>query len=149
MFDNLKGKAAVANTARIFGAYCNILSSAEFRELKGKGVCAQRVLWASTSTKNPSYNDVKYVEELIAKDTVNTLPDQTFVAFMGHGEVKEALTSDITTANEVIRRLKSIGIDIDGVCQDLLAKGIVSFEKSFDSLMKHLDSKVKKMSNMK
>ncbi len=148
MFENLKGKAAVANTACIYGAYCDVLSSAEFKDLQSKGVNPQRVLWASTSTKNPAYNDVKYVEELIAKDTVNTLPDQTYIAFMDHGKVAQALTNDVTSANEAIRKLKSIGIDIDAVCQDLLEKGVASFEKSFESLLDHLDSKVKKMSGV-
>ena len=149
MFNNLKGKAAVANTSRIYGAYCDVLSSAEFKEFKNKGVWPQRALWASTSTKNPDYNDVKYVEELIAKDTVNTLPDQTLAAFMDHGKVEEALTVDTTSANETIRKLKSIGIDIDEVCQELLKKGVIAFEDSFDSLMDHLDSKAKKMAGSK
>ena len=149
MFNDLKGKAAIANTARIYGAYCNVLSSAEFKDLEDKGAWPQRALWASTSTKNPTYSDVKYVEELIAKGTVNTLPDQTFIAFMDHGKVEEALTSDVAAVNEVIHKLKSIGIDIDKVCQDLLKKGVIAFEDSFDSLMRHLDSKVKRASGIK
>ena len=144
--ERLKGKAAVANSALIYKKYLDVVSSNEFKELQAKGVNIQRVLWGSTSTKNPAYSDVKYVAELIGKNTVNTVPDNTYEAFLDHGEVKEALTSDISDAQQAISSLKVVGIDINDVCKELLEKGVVAFEKSFDSLLEHIDCKAKKMS---
>ncbi|MBU2540869.1 MAG: transaldolase [Candidatus Omnitrophica bacterium] len=141
----LKGKAAVANSAIIFGKYLEIFSDSEFKELEKKGAKVQRALWASTSTKNPAYNDIKYVSELIARDTVNTLPDNTFDAFLEHGVVKQALTADITLVQAVIDDLRCFDIDIDSVCTKLLQDGVVAFENSFRSLLGSLEDKTKRV----
>ncbi len=101
----------------------------------------QRVLWGSTSTKNPAYNDIKYVTELIGKNTVNTVPQATFDAFLGHGEVKEALTGEAGESRRIIGELKKIGIDVNKVCDKLLKDGVIAFEKSFESLLRSIESK--------
>ena len=105
--ESLKGKAAVANSELIYEQYSDIFSCDEFKLLSEKGANTQRVLWASTSTKNPAYNDIKYVTELIGKDTVNTLPEPTFKAFLDHGEVKISLSSQASEAKALIARLLS------------------------------------------
>ena len=139
---SLKGKAAVANEKLIFHKYLEIFSSEEFKQLREKGVNLQRVLWGSTSTKNPEYSDIKYVSELIGKHTVNTMPEQTLNAFLGHGVVKEAMTADIKEAQDVVKRLKDLRIDINDICAQLLREGVVAFEKSFESLLNSIKEKV-------
>jgi transaldolase len=139
--DPLKGKAAQANCGLIYNKYLETFSAEEFRKLQKMGANPQRVLWASTSTKNPAYSDVKYVTELIAKDTVNTMPEQTFKAFLDHGKVKEALNGDISLARDALNDLKEKGIDINAVCSQLLREGLSAFEKSFDSLLNSLEAK--------
>ncbi|PJC48175.1 MAG: transaldolase [Candidatus Omnitrophica bacterium CG_4_9_14_0_2_um_filter_42_8] len=138
---SLKGKAAVANSKVIYQKYREIFSRSEFEELKKKGARIQRVLWGSTGTKNPAYSDIKYVEELIGKDTVNTMPEQTFNAFLGHGEVKESLIQDVSSAKKLIDDLRKTGIDIDDVCMQLLKEGVGAFEKSFESLLNSIEKK--------
>jgi len=141
----LIGKAAVANTKLIYKKYREILDSEEFKELASKGTNVQRVLWGSTSTKNPDYSDVKYVEELIGKDSINTLPRNTFDAMLDHGKVSEALTADSGDAEKIIEDLKKAGIDINVVCAKLLEDGVKSFEKSFDSLLSTIEKKKKEL----
>lgn len=138
----LKGKAAVANAKLIFHKCLEIFSSEDFKLLKEKGANPQRVLWGSTSTKNPNYSDIKYVSELIAKDTVNTMPEQTFDAFLDHGVIKEAMTANVKEAQDVIKNLKDLGIDINDICAKLLQDGVVAFEKSFESLLNSIEEKV-------
>lgn len=137
----LKGKAAVSNSGLIYQKYLETFSSDDFKPLKAKGSHLQRVLWGSTSTKNPDYSDIKYVSELIAKNTVNTMPEQTFYAFLDHGKLKQSLTSDISEAQKTIATLKKLGIDIDDICAQLLKEGVVAFEKSFDSLLNSIEKK--------
>jgi transaldolase len=139
---DLRGKAAVANAALIYAKYLEIIDSDQHKQLEAKGVRPQRVLWGSTSTKDSSYSDIKYVTELIASGTVNTLPDKTFEAFLDHGVVSQALTSDITEARQIIHDLKELGIDVDEVCAKLLEEGVVKFEDSFDSLLGSIEAKV-------
>ena len=140
---SLKGKAAVANSHLIFQNYLEIFAGEEFLRLKENGANIQRVLWGSTSTKNPAYSDIKYVSELIGKNTVNTLPDNTWEAFLDHGTVEEALTADIRESQAIIDDLKKFGIDINEVCQRLLDDGVAAFEKSFLSLLNSIEKKVK------
>ena len=137
----LKGKAAVANSKLLYQEYLKIFSSSNWKELAKAGARVQRVLWASTSTKNPSYSDVKYVAELIGRDTVNTLPDNTWAAFLDHGRPKEVISTGIKESKQAVSGLKKYGIDINGVCAKLLADGVVAFEKSFDSLLKSIEKK--------
>jgi len=142
---SLKGKAAVANSRLIYKKYMDILSSEEFKALCGKGANVQRVLWGSTSSKNPAYSDIKYVKELIGKNTVNTVPDVTLDAFLGHGEAKEILVADKCDAQEIIGKLRSFGLDIDTVCAKLLNDGVASFQESFDSLLNSIVTKSKNL----
>jgi transaldolase len=142
-FQHLKGNAAVANSTLIYKKYLEIFSQSEFKKLKDKGANLQRVLWASTSTKNPNYSDIKYVTELIAKNTVNTLPENTFQAFLDHGTVKEGIGKSFGEAKKILDDLKSYGIDVDNVCKKLLDDGIIAFEKSFDSLLASIEAKAK------
>ncbi|KPK64218.1 hypothetical protein AMJ83_03025 [candidate division WOR_3 bacterium SM23_42] len=142
---NLKGKAAAANSALIYAKYRETFDTKRFADLSRKGIGIQRVLWGSTSTKNPAYSDTKYVTELIGKDTVNTLPEHTLTAFLEHGVVAEALPADIAKARATIGELKDFGIDIDDVCTKLLQDGVIAFEKSFDSLLKSVEEKASKL----
>jgi transaldolase len=142
---SLKGKATVANAKLIFKKYLEFFSSDEFDQLNQKGVNIQRVLWGSTSTKNPAYSDIKYVVELIGKNTVNTMPENTFLAFLNHGVVREALTGETDEAQNVIDDLKSFIIDTNRVGKKLLDEGIVAFQKSFESLLGSIETKTKKL----
>ena len=143
---SLKGKAAVANSGLIFGKYLEIFSGEEFKILKEKGANLQRVLWASTSTKNPDYSDIKYVAELIGRNTVNTLPDNTLKAFLDHGEVRDSMgILDVSESERVLSSLKAVEIDINKVCSGLLDKGIEAFENSFDTLLSSINAKAKQL----
>lgn len=141
----LKGKAAVANSKIIFAEHLDIFSGAKFQPLKDKGANIQRVLWASTGTKNPDYSDIKYVSELIARNTVNTMPEKTIEAFLDHGEVSEAVTGNTQAAQGIIDNLKSFDIGINSVCAKLLEDGVVSFEKSFESLLNAIKTKIENL----
>ncbi|MFH1594627.1 MAG: transaldolase [Candidatus Omnitrophota bacterium] len=145
----LKGRAAVANANLIYKEYQNIISSTRFYRLRQKGGSIQRVLWGSTSTKNPAYSDIKYVEELIGKSTVNTIPDKTFEAVLDHGKVKEALTADDSEAQKIIVGLKKHQIDIKEVCRELLEAGVSSFESSFESLLRTIETKRGRLSSVR
>lgn len=137
----LKGRAAVANASTIYSKFLEIFSANDSREIQNKGANIQRVLWGSTATKNSAYSDIKYVTELIAKNTVNTMPDKTLEAFLEHGKVKEALIRDVSHAQKVIDDLKRLGIDIDNLCAELFKDGVAAFERSFDSLLNSLEKK--------
>jgi transaldolase len=139
---SLKGKAAVANSALIYKKYLDVLSSGNFASGGDKGVRPQRVLWGSTSTKDPSYPDLKYVTELIGKGTVNTMPDGTFEAFLDHGEAQVVLGPDVSDHRKVIDDLAALGIDINKVNADLLEDGVVKFEQAFESLLEAIKSKM-------
>ncbi|MDH5661944.1 MAG: transaldolase [Elusimicrobiota bacterium] len=142
---SLKGKASVANANLIFKKYLEFFSSDEFAQLKQKGANIQRVLWGSTSTKNPAYSDIKYVVELIGKNTINTMPENTFQAFLDHGVVREALSGETNEAQKVIADLNSFIIYINQICKNLLDEGIDAFQKSFASLLNSIEMKTKKL----
>lgn len=142
----LKGKAAVANCAIIFSRYKEIFLSQEFKEIQKKGARVQRLLWGSTSTKNPVYSDIKYVAELIGKTTINTIPEKTLNAFLDHGSVKQALTEEIAEHQKTMAELAQHGVDINAVCKKLLGDGVIAFEKSFDSLLASITEKAKQLS---
>lgn len=137
----LKGKAAVANSERIYAQYRKFLLSDEYTQLHHQGLQTQRVLWGSTSTKNPVYSDIKYVSELIGQDTINTIPEVTFNAFLGHGRAKEALKPDSSAHPEAMHQLMRLGIDLDAVCTQLLNDGVKTFEKAFAALLKSIEEK--------
>ena len=142
---SLKGKAAVANSRLCFRNYLEIFASEDFKELKEGGANIQRLLWGSTSTKNPASSDIKYVAELIGKGTINTMPEKTFYAFLDHGRVKEALIPDTAAAQESLTRLRNLGISIDEVCLKLLEDGVLAFDKSLDNLLNTIDKKTKSL----
>lgn len=136
--DDLVGEVAIASAKKAYQIYLEMISSDRFKALEAKGAKPQRVLWASTSTKDPSFRDVKYVEALIGKDTINTLPMETIDAFRDHGEVEDNLTKDIDHANNVLDDLKSKGIDIDKITQKLEDEGIDKFNSAYDKLLKSI-----------
>ena len=135
----LKGRAAVANAKLAYGIYGEIFGGERFRALAGAQ--KQRVLWASTSTKNPAYRDVIYVEELIGPDTVNTVPPQTLEALEDHGVVKETLTQGLDEASAHLERLAGVGIDMDRVTAKLLADGVTAFAEPFEDLLGKIRTK--------
>jgi len=146
---SLYGKAAVANSKIIFRKFEEIFSGSNFLSLKKKGCDVQRVLWGSTGTKNPAYSDIKYVTELIARPTVNTLPEKTINAFLGHGIAKEAFSAEnIGDASEIVSALSGIGISVDKVCEQLLADGVLAFEKAFDALLFAIETKARNLSQV-
>jgi len=121
----------------------NEIASPRWRNLAEKGASVQRPLWASTSTKNPAYRDVMYVEQLIGPDSVNTMPPQTIEAFRDHGVVKRTVDVGVDEAQQVIETLGREGVSIDSVTDKLLVDGIASFQKSFDELIAGLQKKTK------
>lgn len=140
---DMRGKAAVANSKMIYRRFKEIFLGEEFEELRKNGANAQRVLWASTSTKNPDYRDVKYVEELIGPDTINTMPHQTVLAFYDHGVVKNTIEDKADEAQKLFGKLSSFGINIDEICAALQKEGVKSFAESFKSLIASIDKKIK------
>ncbi len=139
--DELKGKLAIANAKLAYKAYSEIFSGAEWDALVAKGATAQRCLWASTSTKNPEYRDVIYVEELIGEDTVNTMPPKTIEAFEDHGEVADTLAQDLDGAQKVLDDLAAAGVDYDDVVDTLEKEGVKKFADSFKELFSDIESK--------
>jgi transaldolase len=142
---SLKGTAAVANSNVIYREYAEIFSGDAFKGMEKQGASVQRVLWGSTGTKNPAYSDIKYMAEMIAKDTVNTVPENTLEAFLDHGTVQETITADAEEAQGIIDSLQGLGIDINDVCAKLLEDGVVAFEQSFDSLLNAIEQKTQSM----
>ena len=141
----LRGQAAVANAQVIYHKFQQAFRSQDFQTLQAKGANTQRVLWASTGTKDPKYSDIKYVTELIAKDTVNTLPDKTLQAVLDHGKAQLALPGNVAEAQNIITILREKSIDVGVVCNNLLEEGLLAFEKSFDELMASIEDKSKKL----
>lgn len=139
----LKGKAAIANAKLAYQLFLDRFSSDRWKALASKGARVQKPLWASTSTKNPAYRDVMYVEELIGPRSINTLPPQTIEAFKDHGTTRRTVDADVDGARAVIARLESLGIPMKDVTDKLLTEGIASFQKSFDSLIGGLEKKSK------
>ncbi len=138
--DNLVGEVAIASAKKAYQIYLEMISSDRFKKLEAKGAQRQRVLWASTSTKDPSFSDVKYVENLIGKETINTLPLETIDAFRDHGKATETLTKGIDHANKVMADLKEKGIDIDEITKNLEDEGIEKFNKAYDKLLNSIDN---------
>jgi transaldolase len=139
--DDLKGKLAVANAKLAYQRYKEIFSGSRWESLREKGATTQRCLWASTSTKNPDYRDVMYVEELIGPETVDTMPEETIVAFQDHGEVALTLEQDLDEAKRVFERVAEAGVDYDDVVAVLEQEGVQKFSDSFAELMEGVRSK--------
>ncbi len=141
----LKGKAAIANAKLAYELYDQIFHGDRFAALRQAGAATQRCLWASTSTKNPAYRDVLYVEELIGPETVDTMPPATIVAFQDHGEVSRTVDSNVAAAHETMRQLAEVGIDMNAVTKQLELDGVKAFADSFDDLLKGTAAKTEKL----
>jgi transaldolase len=141
----LRGKAAIANARLAFQAFREVFGSDRFRRLAERGAALQRPLWASTSTKDPSYPDLYYVEALVAPDSVDTMPPETFEAYRDHGDPKVRISDDLEGARETFRRLAELGIDEATVSRELEEEGVRKFSDSYDSLLKAIAEKEKAM----
>jgi transaldolase len=138
----LKGKLAVANAKLAYKHFLEAFSGPRWAYLEGKGANKQRCLWASTSTKNPDYRDVIYVEELIGPDTVNTMPLDTIEAFQDHGEVRgDTVLKGVKKAQELLTKLAEAGVDYDDVTLTLEAEGVQKFSDSFDEIVESIRAK--------
>jgi transaldolase len=137
----LRGKLAIANAKLAYQNYKQTFSGRRWEFLAGKGANPQRCLWASTSTKNPDYRDVIYVEDLIGPDTVNTMPEETIRAFQDHGEVSDTLEQGVDEARALLDDLAKAGIDYDDVVLTLEQEGVQKFAESFDELLEGVRSK--------
>jgi transaldolase / glucose-6-phosphate isomerase len=136
---SVMGKVAIANGKETYQSYLKIFGSDRWKKLAAKGAQTQRVLWASTSTKNPNYRDVMYVEELIGPDTVDTIPPATFDAFRDHGHPRASLTEDVESANRTMATLVRLGVSIKEVTDKLTDDGVRLFAEAFDKLLKAVD----------
>jgi transaldolase len=138
----LQGKAAIANAKATYAVYQEIYASDRFAALKAKGARPQRLLWASTSTKNPAFPDLMYVEALVGPDTVDTMPPATVTAFMDHGTAKPTLTEGLDEAPRTLEALGDVGIDVPATMQKLQDDGVASFAKSFETMIGAIQKKV-------
>ncbi len=135
----LLGNSAIANARLAYAEFKKICSSDRFQKLEQRGAKVQRPLWASTSTKNPAYRDVMYVEELIGPDTVNTMPPQTLVAFLDHGKVRLSLEEDLPGAVTTLQELENLGIPMKEITLLLEEEGVKSFSEAFRVLLQAID----------
>lgn len=140
----LKGEVAIASAKKAYEIYKRIFSGPRWEKLAAQGAKPQRLLWASTSSKNPAFKDTKYVEALIGPDTVDTVPLETIEAFRDHGIVANTLEQGLDQATAVLEKLKAVGIDIDKITQQLEDEGVDKFNKPFEKLLQAIeDQKVK------
>ena len=138
----LKGRAAIANAKLAYRLFTRKFSGPRWEALSKQGARVQRPLWASTSTKNPAYRDVMYVEELIGPDTVDTMPPATIDAFKDHGLVARTVDKKVSAAAALLKEIEAVGISMREVTEKLLIEGIASFQKSFDELLAGLEAKI-------
>ncbi len=139
--ESLRGRAAVDNARLAYAAYEVVFGGPRFAALKAKGAHTQRPLWASTSTKNPAYRDVLYVEELIGPDTVNTIPPATLVAFNDHGVVESRIRNGLADARALFGRLNALGVPVESLIDQLEEEGVQSFAKSYDDLLGAIEAR--------
>jgi transaldolase / glucose-6-phosphate isomerase len=135
LLSSVEGKVAIANARRTYAKYQELVGAARWKALASKGAHTQRLLWASTSTKNKKYRDVLYVEELIGADTVDTIPPATFDAFRDHGKLRNSLTENIAGANKTMADLEAAGISMKAVTDKLLLDGVKLFADAFTTLI--------------
>jgi transaldolase / glucose-6-phosphate isomerase len=140
---SILGKVAIANGKLTYNRYKELYGTPRWQALAAKGAQTQRLLWASTSTKDPSYPDVLYVEELIGPDTVDTIPPSTFDAFRDHGKGRASLEDDVVAAADVMDTMASVGISMKEVTDDLVKQGVKLFADAFDKLLNAVDTKCK------
>ncbi len=139
LLSSLMGKIAIANAKQTYQKYLHLFSGPRWEALAARGAKTQRVLWASTGTKNPAYRDVVYVEELIGPDTVNTMPPATLDAFRDHGRSRASLTENVHEANAAMDTLAQLGISMPEVTAQLLDDGVRLFAEAFDGLLEAVD----------
>lgn len=137
----LLGQIGIANARLAYSMYQEIFAGGRFAQLQSSGAQTQRLLWASTGTKDPAYSDVLYIDNLIGRDTVNTIPPATYQNFRDHGSVSETLEAGVNQARDQLEALPEYGIDLDAVTEDLEEQGVASFEKAFRNLLSALDRK--------
>lgn len=135
----IKGRVAISSAKIAYKIYKEIFGSERFRKLSAKGARAQKLLWASTSTKNPEYSDIMYVEELIGKNTVNTIPLETISAYRDHGNPKARIESGLEEAEQVMHKLPERGIFMDAITQQLEDEGVYKFHRQFDKIMSMIE----------
>ena len=135
LLESLQGKIAIANARRTYQKYQELFGGSRWKALAAKGAQTQRLLWASTSTKNPKYRDVRYVEELIGADTVDTIPPATFDAFRDHGKLRPSLTENVAGANKTMADLEAAGISMKEVTDKLLTDAVKLFQDPFKQLL--------------
>ncbi|HUF29808.1 MAG TPA: transaldolase [Gemmatimonadaceae bacterium] len=143
----LEGRLAIANAQLAYALFRDTVATDRWQALAARGARVQRPLWASTSTKNPAYRDVRYVEELIGPDTVNTLPPKTLEAFKDHGVVRRTVDADIPGARAVVDELDALGISLEDITRVLLIEGLASFGQSFDELLAGLERKMRALTH--
>ncbi|HFE67288.1 MAG TPA: transaldolase [Chloroflexi bacterium] len=143
----LLGKVAVANSKVVYQRFKEIFHGETFAALQAAGSRRQRLLWASTSTKNPAYRDTLYVDELIGPETVNTMPPNTIEAFRDHGRVANTLEANVTEAQAVLDELAALGVDLNDITEQLQVAGVASFSQSFDTLMDTIAAKRNALAN--
>ena len=139
----LAGKVAIANAKVAYAWYEDLIASDRWQALAAKNAQPQRLLWASTGTKNPAYSDVLYIDELIGPETVNTMPQKTMDAFRDHGVVAPTLTRDVADARAILAKADALGLDLAGVTRDLVTDGVKLFSESFDTLLGVVEDKRK------
>jgi transaldolase len=142
---DLLGKIGVDNCRLAYAEYRRLLATPRWKALAAKGARPQRVLWASTSTKNPAYPDTLYVDELIGPDTVNTLPPETLKAFLDHGRAAATITADVEGARRRVQRLSELGIDLARATAQLQEDGVAAFAKPFRALLDGIEAKRRRM----
>jgi transaldolase len=135
LLESLRGKVAIANARRTYAKYQELIATPRWKALAAKGAQTQRLLWASTSTKNPKYRDVLYVEELIGADTVDTIPPATFDAFRDHGKLRNSLAENVAGANKTMSDMEAAGISMKEVTDKLLADAVKLFQDPFKQLL--------------
>jgi len=135
LLESLRGKVAIANARRTYAKYQELVGGPRWKALAAKGAQTQRLLWASTSTKNPKYRDVLYVEELIGAATVDTIPPATFDAFRDHGKLRDSLTEDVAGAHKTMSDLEAAGISMKEVTDKLIADAVKLFQDPFKQLL--------------
>lgn len=138
---DLRGRAAIAQAKLAYELFEERFSSSRWKRLEEAGARVQRPLWASTSTKNPAYPDLNYVDNLIGPRTVNTMPEETLLDFLDHGTVARTVDRDVDADREVLDRLAEVGVDMADVARQLEEEGVASFSKAFDELLSRLSDK--------
>jgi transaldolase len=142
---DLRGRVAIANAQHAYARFRERFADERWLALREAGATPQRPLWASTGTKDPAYSDVLYVEELIARETINTMPEGTLRAFADHGRVGPGLSSDAGTAEEALRRAADVGVDLETITLELEREGVQSFRRSYDELLECIAAKAERI----